>query len=122
MTTDPKISELNHFAEDWGRKVANEAKANIRKMAKNGGERGAASIKPSTRQKDGEVEVVSMKLERHLVFFQKDVGEGRPIGRSGRKERPWLNDAVDNNIDSLKDFISENMGDRIVNAARMGIQ
>lgn len=122
MNTDSKIDELNNFCEDWGRKVANEAKSNIRKMAKNGGNSGAASVKSSTRKKDGEVEVVSMKLQRHLVFFQKDVGEGRPISRAGRKEKPWLNDAVDNNIDSLKDFISENIGDRIVNAARMGIK
>lgn len=121
MNYDPSVERLNNFAKDWAKSRELEMKSNVGKYVKSGGYKGLAlgqSIKAIVRKKDGEVESVAFTLKRYGVFFQKDVGRGRPMNHSGQKPRPWFNDPINENIEEFKDFLAENYKDRSINAGR----
>lgn len=117
---------LNNLCVDWAKLVTSEAKAEIGRFVKSSsGYHGldlANSLKPYVRKRNGEPYAISFRFKRSGVFFQKDVGRGRPISSTNRTPKPWFDNPLNKNIDKLVGAISDNFHDRIINTSRMGLK
>lgn len=117
---------LNNLCVDWSKLVTNQAKQEIGRFVKaSSGYHGlelANSLRAYVKKRNGEPYAVSFKFKRYGVFFQKDVGRGRPISNTNRRPRPWFDNPVNDNIDKLVSGITDNFHDRIVNTSRILIK
>jgi len=114
-------NKLNAYAEDWGRETVNAAKAELRRfLSSEATMESTRKLRSKTKQVGGEVEVIYISnVQRHLIFFHKDVGRGRPVDRAARNPRPWLNNAMDKQTPKLREFLTNNFQDRVIKSAQL---
>jgi hypothetical protein len=118
-----KQNQLNNFAEDWGRSVAQKAKSRIAAQTSDKATGNLQkSLSSKTKKQHGEIERITFQLPRYGVFFHKGVGRGRGINSGNTKPKPFLNESIESELPKLQTFISENYQDRIINHTRALIQ
>lgn len=121
------IQQFNSLLEDMTREEERQIRSSLLKYLSEGTNTRLTlkllhSLKGNALKSRGEVDRIGFKFLRYGVFFHKDVGKGRPIGRAGRKPRPWLNEPLDKFVPKVMDAVAANYVDRNVNAARILIK
>jgi len=118
-----QLSAINNIAEDWSQSTNSKIKGAFLSYLK-GGSSGEAvkAFRPFVKKDSGLASKISFKMLRYSVFFHKDVGKGRPVGRSVRSPRPFLNEVLENEVPKLSDAVTDVYQDAIINQSKMLIQ
>lgn len=110
--------KLNNLIEDWSRKTAGKIK---NRLPKDTGE-ATRRTESRTKKKNNEIEKVSFRIPRYVVFVTKGVGRGRGINSGKTKPNPAFNDVLNEEIPELTKLVTDNFHDRILNTNRAFIK
>lgn len=116
--TSEEISQLNAAVTEWNNrsfgKIKNRYLSLINSPKRTG--EGFESLGTKLGKKDGEIDYITYKFNRYLVFVHKGVGKGRPIGSAKVKPKPWLTPVIDQELPALADIVAKIKGDAVVKA------
>ncbi|MNS40544.1 hypothetical protein D3C72_728640 [compost metagenome] len=78
-------------------------------------------FRTSVRQRYGEIDSISFKMVRYMVFVHKGVGKGNKISDPGRKKKPkeWFNPIIDERLPQLADMVAAEKADSTVNVIQI---
>lgn len=116
--TSEDIELLNAAVAGWNNRVFGKIKnryLSLINSPKRSGD-GFESLGTRLGKKDGEVDYISYKFNRYLVFVYKGVGKGRPIKSGKEQPKPWLTPVIDDAMPELADIVARIKTDAVVKA------
>jgi hypothetical protein len=139
------LDRFNERVTDWSKDAVSKIKSSAETMGVEHRENSPSSkssvsaIKEKTKKVDGAIERISISFPRQLVYTQKGAGKGRggvkgskwvdkygvakstnpgsfgKMGTGGRKEKPFINNVLDANLNTLADIAADEFGSAIIN-------
>jgi hypothetical protein len=102
--------QVNQAAEQWHRNVKRQIRNNIKTKTKHRPQPSsprplAQRIGGKSFKKFGVVERMNITFPKHLVFREKMVGKGRPVGTN--KPDPLVNPVLNKSIEELANKVGE---------------
>lgn len=102
-------SKFNGVVQGWNLETYNKIKQRylslINSQWRSGD--GFESLKYRLKYMYGDVDSISYKFNRYLIYVHKGVGRGRGINSGKTKPKPWLNPVLDEELPNLADRIAE---------------
>lgn len=82
-----------------------------------------ASLRYFTRSRDGNIERVGFRFERHGIFLAHGVGRGRPVRskKANDHKKDWLTPVLDVLLDDIADLVAEGYADIIAAEFKLNI-
>lgn len=125
--------KFNQDVKRFGEKIKNLLAYNILRYSDKGKGDLLSSLRTNYRKNYGEISSLSVRFERHGVYFAKGTGRGYKVisgkvmkvpdgGAVMRKPRDWHNEPVDRNINELIGIVANYYADTAVDATNFKIR
>lgn len=126
-------SKYNQEVKLFGDKIRNLMAYNILRLSAKGKGELVASLRTKYRKDYGDISSLSIKFQRHGVFFAKGTGRGYKVisgkalkvpegGKIMRQPKDWHNEIIDSNIAGLIDIVGNYYADKGVDATAIKIR
>lgn len=139
------LEKYNQKVSQWTKEVTDKIKATGEVMGIEHRENSPSpkaslpKLRGGTKKADGAIDTISFKFPRILIYTHQGAGKGRggnkgskwidkygatketnpksfgKMGTNGRRAKPFINTAIDRNIDQLGDIVAEELSSAIIN-------
>ncbi len=113
------VDAYNNFLDDKAREMAALVRLAVGKYTKAGTGELKRRIRARTKKTAGMVDRISFAMPRYGVFFHKGVRRGVSANAAGRKENPFLNEVLDEEVPQLTQQLTDFNHEAILNVARI---